>query len=234
MRATASATGCERGRSDWVRDRRVSWVWPAAFGAVTVGWLLIPGEAGSLLGAAGFAVAGTLCVGNAIHCRRLHCAVTGPLYLLAAALFGARAAGVAIPSGWIIGGTAVGFVPEWLGRHYFELPRVAPSLATAGTFFAAGLVAACCLGPTLFVLFGVGITSLGALGALEPYRWAFLASGLGCWFLAYHQRRRATIACADKTCGTPSSRRLSGVLLWGSLAALIVAAVYPYVVTLMA
>src|SRR5262249_8470478 len=181
-----------------------------------------------VLAAGGFGVAGALCVGNAIHCRRVHCVVTGPLYLLAAALFGARSAGFAIPSGWIIVGAAIGtalaFVPEWLGRRYFASRPRTSSLATAGAFLAAGLVAARCLGPALFVLFGVGIASLGALGALEPYRWLFLAIGVGCWFLAYRQRGRATVACAEETCGTPSSRRLSAVLLWGSLAALIVGA----------
>lgn len=106
--------------------------------------------------------------------------------------------------------------------------------ALAGVLAAAGLVAACCLGPTLFVIFGVSIASLGALGALEPYRWLFLLGGLACWSLAYRERRRATAACADGTCGTPASRGLSGVLLWGSLAALIVAAIYPYVIALVA
>ncbi len=104
--------------------------------------------------------------------------------------------------------------------------------AVAGALAAAGLVAACCLGPTLFVIFGVSIASLGALGALEPYRWLFLVAGLACWSVAYRLRRRATAACADETCGTPTGRRLSGILLWGSLAALIVAAIYPYVIAL--
>lgn len=238
MGTSAFGASCHAGRSDWLRDRRVSWAWPAAFVAAGVGWLLVPGAAGSLVAAAGFAVAGVLCVANAIHCRRVHCAVTGPLYLMAAALFLARTAGWHLPGGWIIagtiGGTALAFVPEWLGKLYFDTSSEAARgrAAVAGTLVAAGLVAACCLGPTLFVIFGVSVASLGALGVLEPYRRLFLLGGLTCWAVAYHQRRRAVASCADEACGTPTSRRLSGVVLWASLAALIAAAVYPYVVAL--
>lgn len=237
METTAFPAGCDASRSDWARDRRVSWVWPAAFVVAGVGWLLVPGGAGALVAAAGFAVAGVLCVANAIHCRRVHCAITGPLYLLAAGLFLARATGRNIPGGGIIvgaiAGTALAFVPESVGKLYFAAPGRGRA-AFAGTLVAAGLVAACCLGPTLFVLFGVSIAGLGALGALEPYRWLFLLAGLACWVVAYRQRARSTAACVDETCGTPTTRWLSSLALWGSLAALVGAAVYPYLIILAA
>ncbi len=236
MSISAIHSRCDAASSDWLRDRRVSWLWPAAFALAGVGWLFVPGAAGALLAAAGFAVAGGLCVANAVHCRRMHCAVTGPLYLVAALSFVTRAAGSDIPGGWIVAGAGVGtalaFIPEWLGTLYFaarpERPRV--RVAAAGTLVAAGLVAACCLGPTLFVVFGLSIASLGALGALEPYRWLFFSAGLACWAVAYRQRRRAMGACAEDICGTPTSRRFGGLLLWASLGALVVAAVYPYVI----
>lgn len=213
----------------------MSWVWPAAYAVVVTGWLVIPGAAGSLAAAAGFAVAGALCAGNALRCRRLHCAITGPLYLVAALLFVAKAGGGSIPGGWIIAGalagTGLAFVPERMGKRYFAAPARG-RLAAAGTLVAAGLVAACCLGPTLFLVFGLSIASLGILGALEPYRWLFLLAGFASWAVAYRERRRALAACAAEACGTPASRRLSGVALWGSLAVLIAAAAYPYVVVL--
>jgi len=219
--------------SDWLRDRRLSWLWPTAFTLVAAGWLAVPGVAGDLISAAGFAMAGGLCVANAVSCHRVHCAFTGPLYLVAAALFLARAAGWHAPAALIIAGaiagTVLAFVPEWLGKRYFS-GTAEGSLAAMGTLVAGGLVAACCLGPTLFVLFGVSLTGLSALGALEPYRPVFLFAGIGCWALAYRQRRRASAACAEDVCGTPVSRRLSGVLLWGSLIALVIAAGYPYAV----
>jgi mercuric ion transport protein len=240
MSIRAFHSRCDAVSSDWLRERRVSWLWPAAFVLAGVGWLVVPGAAGALLAAAGFAVAGGLCVANAIHCRRVHCAVTGPVYLVAALWFLARAGGWNTPGGWIVAGAGVGtalaFVPESLGKLYFDArPEGARvRVATAGTLVAAGLVAACCLGPTLFVVFGLSIASLGALGALEPYRWLFLGAGLASWAVAYRARRRATSACADETYGTPASRRVSGIVLWATLTALLAAAVYPYVVALLA
>ena len=115
---------------DWLQNRRIVWLWPAASLAVLVGWLVVRGVPGELLAAGGFAVAGVLCVGNAVRCRRAHCVATGPLYLVAAGLFLARATGAAIPAGWIIGGVALGTVlacvPELLGTRYYGAARRAP------------------------------------------------------------------------------------------------------------
>ena len=116
---------CDASGSDWVRDNRVSWLWPAAFLAVGAGWLAVPDPAGSLLAATGFGVAGGLCVGNAVRCRRAHCIVTGPLYLLAALLLLSRVVGgVTMPVGFIVAASVVGtifaYVPEWLGLRYFS------------------------------------------------------------------------------------------------------------------
>lgn len=216
---------------DWARDGRVAWLWPAAFGVVTVGWLVVPDPWGAVVAAAGFAVAGGLCVGNTVRCQRTHCAITGPLYLVAALVFLARAGDVSVPASLIVVvavvGTIVAFVPEWLGTRYLE-PTNVSTLTTTGTLLAAGLVAACCLGSTLFVLFGVAVAGLGSLGALEPYRPLFLLAGVSCWALAYHQQRRAR--CESDACGTPDRRRTSMILLWSSLVVLVVAAGYPYAI----
>ena len=113
---------------DWLSTPRIRWLWPAAFVTILIGCLVVPGMHGDLLAAAGFAVAGGLCVGNAARCRRVHCTVTGPLYLVAAILFTGRVAGAAIPAGWIgigaVVGTALAFAPELLGKQYFDAPRV--------------------------------------------------------------------------------------------------------------
>jgi hypothetical protein len=45
---------------DWLQDRRVFWLWPAAFVVVGVGWLGVRDPAGALLAAAGFTLAGAL------------------------------------------------------------------------------------------------------------------------------------------------------------------------------
>src|SRR5713226_6596923 len=128
---STTATAC-----DLLQDRRVSWLWPAAFIGVGTGWLVIPDPWGALLAAAGFALAGGLCVGNALRCRRMHCAITGPLYLVAALLFLARADGLHLPASLIVGGAVFGtvsaFVPEWRGTRYL-LTDGASTLATTGT-----------------------------------------------------------------------------------------------------
>lgn len=116
-------TVAKQCQTDWAANRRFAWLWPAAFGVAVLGWLVVPGGTGDALAAAGLAVAGGLCVGNAMHCRRVHCAFTGPLYLLAAALFAGRLAGLTVHPALIVAlavvGSVIAFVPEWRGKRYF-------------------------------------------------------------------------------------------------------------------
>ena len=72
---------------------------------------------------AALGVAGALCVANAVRCRRLHCFITGPVFLTGALLSALNAAGVTrIPwmkLGWgvVIGATA-GMIIEALTGKY--------------------------------------------------------------------------------------------------------------------
>ncbi|MHB8755508.1 MAG: hypothetical protein ACYC92_11210 [Candidatus Acidiferrales bacterium] len=43
---------------------------------------------------AGLGIAGALCVANAVRCRRLHCYITGPVFLAGALLTALNAAGI--------------------------------------------------------------------------------------------------------------------------------------------
>ena len=70
-----------------------------------------------------FLIMGVACVYNARHCGRLHCFITGPLYLVAAgASFSVGLGFAAIPWSWIgIGsliGTLLAHVPEWVRGRY--------------------------------------------------------------------------------------------------------------------
>jgi hypothetical protein len=72
---------------------------------------------------------------NAAHCRRLHCYLTGPLYLLAAGLTVLSGLDlVALPWTWIggaiAGGTVLAHVPEWIGVKYLRAGQ--PACATKG------------------------------------------------------------------------------------------------------
>src|SRR2546428_8943884 len=126
MSISAFHSRCDAASSDWLRDRRVSWLWPSAFVLAGVGWLLVPGATGPVLAAAGFAIAGSLCVANALQCRRVHCAVTGPLYLVAALMFVAKAGGGSIPGGWIVAGGGGGTAGRPLPRGGCAIPHPSP------------------------------------------------------------------------------------------------------------
>src|SRR5215472_11185320 len=65
-------------RPDWVRERLLLWAFP--LGLAVIGWLM-PAWRQTLWPAA-FFWAGGLCLGNALRCGRVHCTLTGPLYLL--------------------------------------------------------------------------------------------------------------------------------------------------------
>jgi mercuric ion transport protein len=103
-------------------------------------------------------------------------------------------------------------------------------LGPIGTLLSAALVASCCLGPVLFLLFGASIGALGALVALEPYRPYFITAGLGFWGYGFHRlylRQPATggVECTTGSCERPSSG--ARALLWIALAVLLLAITYP-------
>ena len=76
-----------------------------------------------------FVVMGSACVANAARCGRLHCFITGPLFLLAA-LASALVGLDVLPLGWswigvgALGGTLAAYALEWARGRY-----VRPSLA---------------------------------------------------------------------------------------------------------
>jgi hypothetical protein len=103
-------------------------------------------------------------------------------------------------------------------------------LATAGTLASAALIASCCVGPVLFLVFGTTIGALSSLGILEPYRAYFIGGGFGFWgygFYRLYVRTPVTpggVACAE-ACERPSSR--ARALLWVGFAILLLAIALP-------
>jgi mercuric ion transport protein len=102
----------------------------------------------------------------------------------------------------------------------------------AGALASAALIASCCLGPVLFLAFGISIGALGGLSALEPYRPLFIAAGFGSWgygFLRLYRPRPGT--AASDPCGPGCERpsRWARRLLWVGLAILVLATVLPNV-----
>ncbi len=72
-----------------------------------------------------FALMGSVCFTNARGCGRTHCHVTGPLYLLAAAMSVAAAWKPALYPWIAVGaalGTVAGYAWEWRRGKYLETP----------------------------------------------------------------------------------------------------------------
>jgi hypothetical protein len=99
------------------------WFWGLPL--VLIAAALVWPSAWSPLWAVAFLWSGGACLVNARRCGRVHCHVTGPLYLglgVACALIGL---GFLTWSWHIVGtafaiGTAIAFVPEFAGRRYLR------------------------------------------------------------------------------------------------------------------
>jgi hypothetical protein len=118
-----SADGPQRGcEANDLLGRRLRWlVWglPSVLFVAGIAW----DSARVWLWVPALVVAGSACLANASRCGRLHCFITGPLFLLAAVATLTDAASViAIDWRWIvvmvIGGLAIGYGFEWLRGKY--------------------------------------------------------------------------------------------------------------------
>ena len=89
-------------------------------------------------------------------------------------------------------------------------PARGEKLALGGVLGLSALIASCCVGPALFLLFGVSVGVLSRLSALEPLRPYLIAAGGGLLAWAgWRLYRRpapaaagaADAACAEEACG---------------------------------
>ncbi len=108
------------------------------------------------------------------------------------------------------------------------------TLATSGALGLSVLIASCCIGPTLFLLFGVSVGALGMFSALEPYQPIFIGAGLAALAFAGYRIFRespAEEACAaDDACAPDSrSRRSTRRFFIVAVVLFMGAAAYPYV-----
>lgn len=104
-------------------NRRIAWVvWGIPTVLLVLGGFSGPG-ARTLLWPPALVVMGGGCVINAARCGRLHCYMTGPLYLIAAVatillgleLVPLQWSWIAL---WIVGGTVLAYIPEWVRGKY--------------------------------------------------------------------------------------------------------------------
>lgn len=97
-------------------------------------------------------------------------------------------------------------------------------VASAGAIGAAVLASLCCIGPLVFVAFGVGAGLASTFEPLRPIFTALTVGLLGLGFYTVYGRRPAAArsdqstdgeACApDGSCAVPSHRRRDKVLVW--------------------
>ncbi len=107
------------------------------------------------------------------------------------------------------------------------------TLATSGALGLSVLIASCCIGPTLFLLFGVSVGALGMFSVLEPYQPYFIGAGVLALGFAGHRIFRSAeldTDCADGACAPDSrSRRFMRRFFFVAVVFFVAAAAYPYV-----
>ncbi len=90
----------------------------------------------------------------------------------------------------------------------------APGSLLAGAAAAIG-ASACCAGPLLLVVLGVGGAWGSRLLALEPYQPYFAAMALAFFGFAFYRLYRAPDACAPgEACAVPAVRRRQRAIFW--------------------
>jgi hypothetical protein len=115
-------------RKDWFRQPLSFCLWwglPIAIGAL-VGFLHVPFRIGAGICAVLFLWMATGCLLNAIRCHRLHCYISGPLFLLGAAFAGLVASGAIVVRTQMFGNAVsavlvlalLSFVPEMVWKRY--------------------------------------------------------------------------------------------------------------------
>ncbi len=108
--------------------------------------------------------------------------------------------------------------------------------ASAGSIISAFLASACCVGPLIFALLGLG--GAGLLVKFEPYRPYFMAITFGLlgagFYFTYRRPRGAQVTSgadgAACDCPAPRTNRAGRIMLWVATALVVGFLVFPYLV----
>jgi mercuric ion transport protein len=106
------------------------------------------------------------------------------------------------------------------------------SLATGGGIAASFLIGSCCIVPTLFLVFGASVGSLGVLSALEPFQPIFIVVGFVALSYAGLRifRESPDPECDSKSCDPKSrNRRRLRRIFPVAVLFFVVAISYPYI-----
>src|SRR5262249_49169939 len=104
-------------------------------------------------------------------------------------------------------------------------------VASAASIVSAFLASACCVGPLIFALLGLG--GAGLLVKFEPYRPYLIALTSALLGAGFHvtYRRPKPVAMSGPACDCPAPRtnRIGKILLWIATALAVIMLAFPYV-----
>lgn len=115
-------------------------------------------------------------------------------------------------------------------RRTGERPDRTGWAATGAGVLGALAMTSCCILPLVLVSLGVTGVFIGQLTALYAYKWvtfSFAAAALGYGFWKAYRPVPAK-DCGTGTCARPVDRGLMRALLWGALAVVLLALIFPY------
>lgn len=101
-------------------------------------------------------------------------------------------------------------------------------VSSLGSLVPSFLVSTCCLGPTLYVLFGVSVGGLGVFAPLEQYRPVLMLAAMGLLGYAFYHLyiRLPQFDCVENG---RSALRTSRFLFWVASLVFVTAVLYPVV-----
>lgn len=99
-------------------------------------------------------------------------------------------------------------------------------VSSLGSLFPSFLVSTCCLGPTLYVLFGMSMGGLSIFAPLEPYRPVFMFAALVLLGYAFYHLyiRPPQFDCVENG---RSALKTSRFLFWAVGMVFVAAVLYP-------
>jgi mercuric ion transport protein len=118
-----------------------------------------------------------------------------------------------------------------VGRAPADKSRQWSLAASASSILSAFIASACCVGPLIFALLGIG--GAGLLVKFEPYRPYFVAAtfallGTG-FYLTYRKPKTAPAAGGPEcACPAPRANRAGKIMLWIATVLVVAFLSFPY------
>ena len=108
---------------------------------------------------------------------------------------------------------------------------MSPRWALPGSLFAATVAAvgasACCAGPLLLVLLGIGGAWGSRLTALEPLQPYLVAASLAFFSTAFYRLYRKPQTCEGDSCAVPAASRAQRAVFWAIAIAAVTLMAFP-------